>query len=95
MNRKVVMAPGQSVSNSARDRSANPCGPRSLFFRASSSLGAPRVLTRGDLRTVMTIETVPVEQPGTVVDELRDQRSNGGDGYVERRRSGRKASDEG
>ena len=39
----------------------------------------PRVRTRGDLRTVMTSETVPVEQPGTVVDELRDQRSNGGD----------------
>ena len=79
MNSKVVIAP---------DRSAHRCGPRSLFSRASSAVGAPRVRTRDDLRTVMTTETVPVEQPGTVVDELRDQSSYGGDRYVERERSG-------
>jgi hypothetical protein len=88
MNRKVVMGRNKSVSDSARDRSANPRGPRSLFFRASSCLGARRVRIRADLRTVMTIETVPAERPGTVVDEMRDQRSYRGDGYVERERFG-------
>src|SRR5439155_208294 len=68
--------------------------PRSLFSRASSILGAPRVRTRGDLRTVMTSEAVPVEQQGTVVDELciRDQTVE--TGYAERVCSGRKAVDE-
>ena len=71
MNPKVVMAPERFVSDSARDRSAHPRGPRSLFFRVSSCPGARRVLTRGDLRAVMTSDTVPVEQRGTLVDELR------------------------
>ena len=94
MNPKVVMTPERSFSDSARDRSATPRGPRSLFFRALV-LGASRVLTRGDLRTVMTSETVPVEQPGALVDELwiRDRAVE--TGYVERTRCRRKTSDEG
>src|SRR6266850_2801576 len=95
VNPKVVMAPERFVSDSARDRSANPRGPRSLFFRASSCPGARRVLTRGDLRAVMTSETVPVEQPGTLVDELRIRDRAVETVYVERMRPGRKASDEG
>ncbi len=88
MNRKVVMVPEQSVSD-VHHCSANPRGPRSLFFRASSSLGAFRVLTRADLRTVMTSETVPVEQPGgALVDELRIRARAVETGYVERERSG-------
>src|SRR5882724_2370630 len=94
MNPKVVMTPERSFSDSARDRSANPRGPRSLFFRALV-LGASRVLARGDLRTVMTSETVPVEEPGALVDELwiRDRAVE--TGYVERTRCRRKTSDEG
>jgi len=42
----------------------------------------------------MTSETVPVEQPGTVVDELRIRDRTVETGYVERMRSGRKTSDE-
>ncbi len=61
------------------ETSGNPCRPRSLFFRARSSQGASRVVPRGDLRAVMTNETVPAERPGTVVDELFI-RVNGGDG---------------
>jgi len=94
MDPKVVMAPERSVSDSARDRSANPRGPRSLFFRAIV-LGASRVLTRGDLRAVMTSETVPVEHLGALVDEFRIRDRAVETVYVERMRPGRKASDEG
>jgi len=70
MNSKVVIAPerfGTSLRSSFAVLSRQ-------FGRGCASCAHP-----GDLRTVMTIATVPVEQPGTVVDELWDQRSNGGD----------------
>jgi hypothetical protein len=63
MNSKVVIAPERFLSDSARDRSANPCGPRSLFFSRQFPLGAPCVLTRGDLRTVMTSEQCQLSNP--------------------------------
>jgi hypothetical protein len=95
MNPKVVMVPERFVSDSARDQSTNPCRPRSLFFRASSSPSVRLCAHRGDLRTVMTSETVPVEQPGALVDELRIRDRAVETVYVERMRPGRKASDEG
>ena len=95
MNRKVVMGRTKGVSDSARDRSENPRRPRSLFFRASSSQGAPRVLTPDDLRAVMTSETAPIEQPGALVDELRNRDRALETRHVERKRPGRKAFDEG
>ena len=70
MNSKVVIAPerfGKSLRSSFAVLSRQ-------FVPGCASCARP-----GDLRTVMTIATVPVEQPGTVVDELWDQRSNGGD----------------
>jgi len=70
MNSKVVIAPerfGKSLRSSFAVLSRQ-------FVPGCASCARP-----GDLRTVMTIATVPVEQPGTVVDEFRDQRSNVGD----------------
>jgi len=71
----------------------------SILVRCSFAPVRPRVcvcvLTRGDLRTVMTSETVPVEQPGALVDELRIRDRAVETVYVERMPPGRKASDEG
>ncbi len=67
---------------------------RCSFAPARPRVGL-RVLTRADLRTVMTSETVPVEQPGALVDELRIRDRAVETVYVERMPPGRKASDEG
>jgi len=78
MNQKMVMG-RVNVIQTRHVIGRKPCRPRSLFFRARSSQGALVLSPRGDLRAVMTIETVPAEQPGTVVDELFIG-VNGGDG---------------
>ncbi len=70
MNPKIVMGPKQSAPDSARDRLDSPA----VLVRCSSRQLVPGCLScspPGDLRAVMTNETVPVEQRGTVVDEWR------------------------